>query len=335
MSATMTVLTGIKPTGPLHIGNYLGAIRPANELARRPEYRPFLFIADYHALTLTGMRDPAEFRRYSREVAAGWLALGLDTSRTVFYRQSDIPEVFELAWILSCTTPKGLMDRAHAYKAAVQQNAEVGADPDAGVNMGLYNYPILMAADILLLRADLVPVGRDQAQHLEFARDIAQYFNAAYRPVLTLPEPLIRDDVAVIAGTDGRKMSKSYRNVIPLFAPPQELRKSVMRIVTDSSAPEEPKDPATSILFAIYREFAAPEQVEAMRERYRVGVSWGEVKEELFSLLDSFLSGPRRTYEEYMANPDRIEAILREGAERARAEARPVIEDMRRAIGRT
>jgi len=324
-------LTGIKPTGTPHIGNYVGAIKPALDLVDRASTALY-FIADYHALT--AIQDPAQLDQLIYEVAATWLALGLDPSRVVFYRQSDVPEVFELAWILSCLTAKGLMNRAHAYKAAVMKNREEGVpDDDAGVNMGLYSYPILMAADILLFNADTVPVGSDQVQHLEIARDIAQHFNHTFGDTLTLPAYQIKEDVAAIPGLDGRKMSKGYGNTIPLFGPPDQLRKLIFRYVTDSSSPADPKDPDKSALFLIYREFASAEQTEAMRARYAAGIGWGEVKDALFQTLDAFLSTPRKRYQELLANRGEIDALLAQGSAKARALAAPTIERVRRAVG--
>lgn len=326
------IVTGVKPTGTPHIGNYIGAIKPALALADQPDTRAFLFIADYHALT--AVHDAAELRRLSREVAATWLAMGLDPEKIVFYRQSEIPEIFELAWILACFTAKGLMNRAHAYKAAVAQSQESGnEDVDAGVNMGLFSYPVLMAADVIVFGADFVPVGRDQAQHLEIARDIAERVNHTYGPVLKVPAALIGEDTAMVPGLDGRKMSKSYGNTVPLFAESKDLKKLVFRYVTDSSSPTDPKDPATSSLFAIYKEFASPAEVEAMREQYRAGIGWGKVKEEVVRVLDSYLAEPRRLYGELMADPARLDALLARGAERARAHARPTMERLRAAIG--
>jgi tryptophanyl-tRNA synthetase len=300
------ILTGIKPSGRPHVGNYIGAIKPALALAQNPAHEAVYFIADYHALTTT--HDAKELRHSTLEVAATWLALGLDPSRAVFFRQSDIPEVFELTWVLSCFTGKGLMNRAHAYKAAVQKNQEAGVDEDAGVNMGLYQYPILMAADILLFGTHLVPVGKDQAQHIEMAADMAGSFNAVYGPVLTIPAPYINEATATVPGLDGRKMSKSYDNVIPLFGDPKKLRKLVMRIVTDSTPPEAPKDPKTSSIFQIYESFGTPEQIEALRARYHQGIGWGEAKQALYEALEAFLEGPRKVYDDLMAHPDTIEA---------------------------
>jgi tryptophanyl-tRNA synthetase len=330
-----TVLTGIKPTGAPHVGNYAGMIRPALSMVRRhPERRYLYFIADYHALTI--LRSAEEFRRLSCEVAASWLALGLDPQKVILYRQSDLPEVFELNWLLSCVTPKGLMNRAHAYKAAVAANRERGvAEEDAGINMGLYNYPVLMAADILLFQTDIVPVGEDQVQHVEIARDVAGRFNAAFGQVFRLPEHVVTQGVGTVPGLDGRKMSKSYGNVIPLFGPREELRALISRIQTDSSPPDAPKDPEASAIFTMYRQFADEEQVRAMRERYLAGISWADAKQALFEAMDGFLPGPRAAYDDLMAHTEKLDSILADGARRARALAAPLLQSARRAVGRT
>lgn len=323
-------LTGIKPTGAPHIGNYLGAIRPALELAKTHDAR--YFIADYHALT--SVRDKKLMQEQIYGLAATWLASGLDPEHVIFYRQSDIPEVFELTWILSCMAPKGLLNRAHAYKAAVDVNIAEKADPDAGIDCGLYYYPILMAADILAFSCHIVPVGQDQKQHLEITRDIAQSFNNTFGNVLTLPEPLIQEEVKTIPGIDGRKMSKSYKNEIPLYAPAKKLKKSINQIVTDSKEVAEPKDPDNCNLFSIYSHFASYEKTENMRKQYLAGgLGYGEVKAELFDLVDALVSDGRSKYEELMANRDEIDRILAEGARKARAIAGPLLTRVRSAIG--
>jgi tryptophanyl-tRNA synthetase len=329
--ATRITLTGIKPTGSPHLGNLVGAILPALRLADQPDMTSVFFIADYHALTT--IHDAEEMQRLTHEVAAAWLAFGLDPDKVIFYRQSDVPEIFELTWVLSCFTPKGKMNRAHAYKAAMDQNVANGNDADAGIHMGLYCYPVLMSADILMFGSHYVPVGRDQEQHVEIARDIAERFNNAFGPTLTLPEARIDDNIAAIAGIDGRKMSKSYDNAIPLFADPKRIRKLVMKYKTDSSAPEDPKDPDTSVLFHIYREFADSDEVEAMRARYAHGIGWGEVKQMLADRLNTFLAEPRRTYTDLMQHPQRLDDLLAQGAARARALARPILDDVRRKVG--
>lgn len=330
--AKQTILTGIKPTGTPHIGNYIGAIKPALSLLTE-QNRCLYFIADYHALTI--IRDPKLLQQLCYEVAATWLALGLDPSKVIFYRQSDIPEVFELSWILSCLTPKGLMNRAHAYKAIVAENQKSGIkDLDKGVNMGLFTYPILMAADILVFNTDLVPVGKDQVQHVEIARDIAIRFNHRYGDTFRIPEYLVGEETAVIPGLDGRKMSKSYGNTIPLFIEPDKLRKLVFRIKTDSSRPDEPKDPSRSIIFKIYKEFATREQVDYLRKRYLEGISWGEAKQELFDVMNAYLEKPREIYKELMEDKKKIDRILKDGAERAREIAIPLIKKIRKGIGK-
>ncbi len=330
MSTGKVALTGIQPSGTPHIGNYLGMIRPALDLAR--SYDAYYFLADEHALTT--VRDPKVLREQTYEIAAVMLALGLDPERVVFYRQSDVREVFELAWILSCVTPKGLLNRAHAYKDVVTANEAAGRPPDDGVSMGLFGYPVLMAADILIVGAHAVPVGSDQKQHVEMARDIAEAFNRTYGDVLVLPEPLIDQAVATITGLDGRKMSKSYDNVIPIFAPDAEQRKLVKRIVTDSRRPEEPKDPDTDNLFRIYEQFAPADRAEAMRKRYlEGGVGYGEVKEELADLLLERFAGPRGTFEALMGDRSRIDEVLAAGAGRAREVSRRVLGRVRQAVG--
>lgn len=323
-------LTGIKPSGTPHIGNYLGMIRPALSLAQK--YQALYFIADYHALTT--VRDGKEMKRMTYDVAATWLALGLDPEKVIFYRQSDIPEVMELTWILSCYTSKGLLNRAHAYKAAVDDNLAIGVPPDEGINSGLYFYPVLMAADILLFNTNFVPVGLDQKQHIEIARDIAQAFNNNYGNILTVPEAAIQEEVMTIPGLDGRKMSKSYDNVIPMFAPANKLRKSVMRIVTDSRPPEEPKDPETDNVFAIYRHFAAEEDILSVRQRYiEGGMAYSEIKGELFELLEHIFGPARARYDEYSQDWGYLDTVLQQGAEKARKMAIPLLERIRKAVG--
>ncbi|MBE3205022.1 MULTISPECIES: tryptophan--tRNA ligase [Parafrankia] len=328
-------LTGIKPTGEPHLGNYIGAIRPALELTAT--YESIYFIADYHALT--SIRDRAQFATYTRSVAATWITLGLDPEQTIFYKQSDVPEIFELTWILSCVTGKGLMNRAHAYKAARDRNAESGAaDLDAGVNMGLFNYPILMAVDILIMGSDVVPVGQDQVQHVEYAADIAGSFNHLFGSEysLKIPTALIPAGTGArtMPGTDGRKMSKSYGNTIPLFAPPSRLRKLVRGIVSDSTPVEEPKDPDSSAAFQIYENFATPDDVKDMRVRLEQGgTGWGELKNALYETLEAWLTPLRARYDELVAPGSELDAILAAGAEKARDRARPVLAGARRAIG--
>ena len=331
MSERKISLTGIKPSGTPHIGNYLGMIRPALELTKT--YNAYYFLADYHALTT--VRDPLELRNNSYELTATFLALGMDPDEVVFFRQSDIPEIFELTWILSCFTAKGLLNRAHAYKAAVDKNLEIGEDPDAGINAGLYGYPTLMAADILLYGSHIVPVGKDQKQHIEMTRDMAQAVNFAYdQEVFTIPEAVINEDVATIPGIDGRKMSKSYDNVLPIFAPAKQLRKQVMQIVTDSRPMDEPKNPDEDNVYNIYKYFASQEQDAAMRAKYLAGgFGYGEVKQALFELLESTFGEARERYDDYMRNPKQLEAVLMEGARKARIQGSKVMKRARRAVG--
>jgi len=327
-----THLTGITTTGTPHLGNYVGAIRPAIAASHRADVQSFYFLADYHALVKN--QEPAAVHQSSLEVAATWLALGLDTSRSVFYRQSDIPEIPELTWILTTVTAKGLMNRAHAYKAAVQANDHAGdADPDKGITMGLFSYPILMAADILMFKAHRVPVGKDQKQHVEMARDIAQRFNHLYGEQFVIPEADIGDDTATLTGLDGRKMSKSYGNTIPLFAPDAALRKLIMKIKTNSLEPGTPKETEGSTLFEIYRAFATPEETQAYAARFAAGTGWGDLKKELFEYLDAHLSGPRAEYEKLIADPKHVEKTLKAGAERARGMATPFLKAIREAVG--
>jgi tryptophanyl-tRNA synthetase len=324
-------LTGIKPTGSLHIGNYLGAIKPALELTR--DYDARYFIADYHALNT--IKEPQELAANIREVAAGWLAAGLDPEKVIFYRQSSIPETFELTTQLMAFTAKGLMNRAHAYKAAVQENVENNADPDAGINMGLFTYPVLMAADIILFDSDVVPVGKDQVQHIEMAQDIARAVNFNYKSeVFKVPQALVQENVAVVPGLDGRKMSKSYNNTIPLFCGEKELRKLIMHIVTNSQAVEEPKDPAASQIYLLYQLFANEEEQCALAKRYREGgMGWGEAKEELFRVANRELGPLRTRFNEITARPAELDAILRRGAEKARPIAAATVKRFRKAAG--
>ena len=324
-------LTGIKPTGSPHLGNYFGAIKPGLQLAK--DYFAYYFIADYHGLN--SIRDPKELHQWTREIAGAWLACGLDPEKVNIYRQSSVPETFELTVLLSCFTPKGLMNRAHAYKAMLQKNAELERDPDDGVNIGLFTYPILMAADILLFDADYVPVGQDQQQHVEMAVDIAQSINYVYnKELFRIPKPLIRKGTSLVQGLDGRKMSKSYNNTIPMFLPQNQLRKMIMRIVTNSQTVDEPKDPDTCNVFALYKLFASEEELKAMRERYRAGgMGWGDAKTALFEKMNEVLTPFRENFNELMKNPKEIDRILDEGSERIRPRAIRKIEKLRRAIG--
>lgn len=329
--ATTRFLTGITPSGTPHLGNYAGMMRPALAATHTPGVENFYFLADYHALIKC--QDPARVHRSTLEIAATWLACGLDPERVVFYRQSDVPEIPELTWFLTCVTGKGLLNRAHAYKAAQDKNHEAGRDSDDGISAGLFMYPVLMAADILIFNAHKVPVGRDQIQHIEMARDIASSFNHLYGEHFTLPEAVVEDSVATLAGLDGRKMSKSYDNTIPLFAPKAQLQKLINTIVTDSRAPGEPKEVEGSALFQLYQAFATPEETTAMRQAYADGIAWGEAKHQLFACIDREVAPMRARYEDLMAHPEKVEAVLQAGAQRARALATPLLARLRSAVG--
>lgn len=324
-------LTGIKPTGIPHIGNFLGAIQPALKLSETCEAR--YFIADYHALNST--KDPIAIREMSLQIAAAWLACGLDPDKVLFYKQSGVPETFELLTILLAFTPKGLMNRAHAYKAMLQSNAEAGKDPDDGVNMGLFTYPVLMAADILLFDTDFVPVGNDQFQHVEMAVDIAQSFNFIYQcEAFKLPKPLAHESSKTVLGLDGRKMSKSYGNIIPIFASEKDLRKLVMKIVTNSQSLEEPKDPDTCSVFALYKCFANEDQIAALAQRYRDGnMGWGHAKQELFDVMNIQLTPYRNEFNRLMADPGYIHETLNRGSDKARELAAVKIRGLRQILG--
>ena len=327
-----TILTGITTTGTPHLGNYVGAIRPAIEASKDDNVTPFYFLADYHSLIKC--QEPEKVRESSLEVAATWLALGLDTSNAVFYRQSDVPEIMELTWLLTCVTAKGLMNRAHAYKAAVAENEEGEAnDPDKGINMGLFSYPILMAADILMFNANKVPVGKDQIQHIEMARDIAGRFNHIYGEHFSLPEAVVGENVATLAGLDGRKMSKSYNNTIPLFEPEKKFRKLINKIKTNSLEPGEPKDPDTCTLYSIYQAFATESELAAIREEYAKGIAWGEMKRILFEYINEQIAPARERYVALLEAPEHIEEQLQEGAQKARAVSAPFLQELREAVG--
>ncbi|MCK4945053.1 MAG: tryptophan--tRNA ligase [Alphaproteobacteria bacterium] len=326
-----TILTGVKPTGAPHIGNYVGAIRPALALSAAHE-NSYLFIADYHALN--AVHDPSALRKDNYQVAAAWLALGIDPERTAFYRQSDIPEIFELATLLSTVTPKGLMDRAHSYKAAMDKNREANRDVDADVNMGLYTYPILMAADILAMQSDMVPVGKDQVQHIEFARDMAGYFNNTFTPVFKLPKHQLEKEGSLLPGLDGRKMSKSYNNHIPVFMDKNARKKLVMKIVTDSKLPEEPKNPDENTIFQLYSHFADADKINSMRKAFENGgMGYGDAKKLLLEALEKTFENPTQLYNEYMADTSRIDDLLAKGAEKARKTAHETLSKAREAVG--
>ena len=330
MKATR-VLTGITTSGTPHLGNYVGAIRPAIAASRAAGVESFYFLADYHALIKVD--DPARIQRSTLEIAATWIACGLDPERVTFYRQSDIPEIPELTWFLTCVCGKGLLNRAHAYKAAVDKNTEAQQDPDADVTAGLFMYPVLMAADILMFNAHQVPVGRDQIQHIEMARDLASSFNHRYGEHFVLPEALIEDHVATLPGLDGRKMSKSYDNTIPLFAPPEQLQKIIASIKTDSLAPGEPKTTDGSALFQIYQAFGSAAECDAMRQAYAQGIAWADAKHQLFERINQEISPLRARYEELMAHPEQLEALLQAGAAKARSMATPMMSRARHAVG--
>jgi tryptophanyl-tRNA synthetase len=327
----LRVLTGITTSGTPHLGNYVGAIRPAVRASLAPGAESFYFLADYHALIKVG--EPARIQRSTLEIAASWLAAGLDPERVTFYRQSDIPEIPELCWLLTCVTGKGVLNRAHAYKASVDKNTASGHDADADVTAGLFMYPVLMAADILLFKAHKVPVGRDQIQHIEMARDIAQSFNHLYGEQLVLPEALIEASVATLPGLDGRKMSKSYDNTIALFAPREQLRKQIAGIVTDSTAPGEAKTCEGSALFEIYQAFASAEETTALRQAYADGIAWGDAKQMLFERIDREMAPMRDNYQALINDPNQLEDILQAGALKARALATPFMATLRQNVG--
>ena len=324
-------LTGITPSGTPHLGNYVGSIRPSVQASRRADVQSFYFLADYHALIK--IDEPARIQRSTLEIAASWLAAGLDPERVTFYRQSDIPEIPELTWLLTCVTGKGALNRAHAYKAQVDKNIAAGVDIDADISAGLFMYPVLMAADILMFNAHYVPVGRDQVQHIEIARDLASSFNHRYGDNFTLPEAAIEESVATLPGLDGRKMSKSYDNTIPMFAPAKELKKLIAGIVTDSAKPGEPKQVEGSALYQIYQAFASDEESAALRQAYADGISWADAKQALFERVDRELSPMRERYDALMGDPGKIEAILLAGAHKARALSAPFAARLRQAVG--
>ena len=325
-------LTGITTTGTPHIGNYVGAIRPGIEASKDKSKQNYYFLADLHALAKS--EDPDRIARSSLEISSAWLALGLDTDNAVFYRQSDIPEIPQLTWILTSMTAKGLMNRAHSYKAQVQANEELSIkDPDQGINMALYSYPILMAADILMFKSTKIPVGKDQKQHVEMTRDIAQRFNHNFGDILVVPEAVIGKNTAVLSGLDGRKMSKSYDNTIPLFAEEDQLRKLVMKIKTNSLEPGQPKETSDSTLFDIYSAFATSDEISAMEKRYKEGISWGEMKNILFEYLNEHLKSYRKDYQQHINDPVEVERELRKGAEKAREISVPFLDQIRSAVG--
>jgi tryptophanyl-tRNA synthetase len=325
------VLTGITTTGTPHLGNYVGAIRPTVQASRDTSTDGFYFLADYHALIKCD--EPARIQSSTLEIAASWIASGLDPDKVTFYRQSDIPEIPELTWLLTCVTGKGVLNRAHAYKAAVDKNNAAGHDTDADVTAGLFMYPVLMGADILMFKAHKVPVGRDQIQHIEMARDMASSFNHLYGEHFVLPEAVIEESVALLPGLDGRKMSKSYDNTIPLFAPAAQMRKQIAGIVTDSKAPGEPKATEGSALFQIYQAFASAEETAAMARAYAEGIGWGDAKQMLFERIDREIAPMREHYQSLIDNPAQMDKILLAGADKARQLATPFMRELRHAVG--
>ncbi len=327
----LRVLTGITTTGTPHLGNYVGAIKPAIAASQDENKLGFYFLADLHALIKC--HEPEKVHQSTKEIAATWLALGLNTEDNVFYRQSDVPEISELSWILSCMAAKGLMNRAHAYKAAVDKNLEEGEDPDKAVTMGLYSYPVLMAADILMFNAQHVPVGKDQIQHVEMARDIAARFNHHFGETFALPEAIVDSQVETLVGLDGRKMSKSYNNTIPLFLPEKQLRKHINKILTNLLEPGEPKDPDSSAVFQIWQAFADEEKTAWMRQQFVEGIAWGEAKKQLFELINAEIKDARERYNALMEEPGIIENALQQGAEKARAHSAELMGRIRRSVG--
>jgi tryptophanyl-tRNA synthetase len=325
------VLTGITTSGTPHLGNYVGAIRPAIAASQDKSIDSFFFLADYHALIKC--QDPEAVHQSTLEIAAAWLALGLDPEQVVFYRQSDIPEIPELTWFLTCMTAKGLMNRSHAYKAAVQANQEAGEDDDLAITMGLFSYPTLMAADILMFNASDIPVGRDQIQHVEMARDVAQRFNHHYGEHFVLPMAKVDDNVAVLQGLDGRKMSKSYNNTIPLFLTEKKLKKHINKIKTNLLEPGEPKDPDDSAVFQLWQAFATEQQTADMRQQFAEGIAWGEAKKQLFELINSQLAEPRERYNQLIESPAEVEKILQKGGEKARQHSAALIAKVRKSVG--
>ncbi len=325
------VLTGITTTGTPHLGNYVGAIRPAIEASEDPDVDSYLFLADYHSLIKC--QKPELVMQSSKEVAAAWLSLGLDPNRTIFYRQSDIPEITELTWILTCCSAKGLMNRAHAYKAAVSSNEDSGEDSDFGITMGLFSYPILMAADILVFSGERIPVGKDQIQHVEMARDIAQRFNHSFSKILTIPEAVVGQESSVLLGLDGRKMSKSYNNIIPLFCSEKQLKKSINRIKTNLLEPGDPKSADDSAVFHLWCAFSDENEISNMRSKFQDGIGWGDAKKILFEKVNDQLSEPRDNFRRLMEDGSYIEMILKKGAERAREQSTSLIDKVRKAVG--
>ena len=325
------ILTGITTTGTPHIGNYLGAIKPALDLVE-PDNDSYFFLADYHALIK--QNNPNEIEKSVKNVALAWLSSGLDPEKSNFYRQSDIPEVHELTWILNCSASKGLLNRAHAYKSMAAENTQTGNDEDKAINMGLFSYPVLMAADILIFGATHVPVGPDQAQHMEMTRDIAGTFNHTYSNLLTLPEAIIQNEVSV-PGIDGKKMSKSYNNIIPFLSSEKDLEKSISKIVTNSLEPGQPKDTKDCTLFQLYSCFATSDEIKEMNQAYKDGIGWGDAKKKLFSIINSEISPIREKYLELNDKPNLLNDLFSEGAQKVRPQAKELVEKLREAVGIT
>ena len=330
-----TVLTGVKPTGTPHLGNYLGAIKPAITLGAKALAqggKHYMFIADYHAINAE--KDAAVLNQKLKEIACIYLAAGLDPTKSVFYRQSDIPEILEITTILYAYTPKGFMNKAHAYKAAVDKNRLAGKPDDDGINMGLYTYPTLMAADILSFNTDIVPVGKDQVQHVEIARDIAGAINAHYgKDLLHLPSYHVEENVAVVPGIDGRKMSKSYGNVIPLFEDDKAIKKAVFSIKTDSRPLEEPKNPDEILVYEIYKSIATPEQLQEMGAGLRQGkLGYGHIKNMLLDAVIAEIKDAREKYNYYMAHFNEVEDMLAQGALKARPTAQATLKRLKDAV---
>ena len=321
------ILTGITTTGTPHIGNYLGAIKPALELAKDYD-ESFYFLADYHAIIKNSKSD--EVSNSVKHVALAWLSSGLDPNKSFFYRQSDVPEILELSWILNCVTAKGLMNRSHAYKAATSINTD---DEDKGITMGLFSYPVLMAADILMFNATHVPVGADQIQHIEMTRDIAGRFNHLYKKTFVLPEAIIQSSKETVPGLDGQKMSKSYGNIIPLLSTEKQLKKSISKIVTNSLEPGDPKDTSNCTVFALYKYFATKQMIDELKDDYKNGISWGDAKNKLFEVVNNTVRPIRESYETLLEDRDLINDLLSDGSNKVRPIAKELLDSIRSSVG--
>ena len=321
------ILTGITTTGTPHIGNYLGAIKPALELAKDYD-ESFYFLADYHAIIKNSKSD--EVSNSVKHVALAWLSSGLDPNKSFFYRQSDVPEILELSWILNCVTAKGLMNRSHAYKAATSINTD---DEDKGITMGLFSYPVLMAADILMFNATHVPVGADQIQHIEMTRDIAGRFNHLYKKTFVLPEAISQSSKETVPGLDGQKMSKSYGNIIPLLSTEKQLKKSISKIVTNSLEPGDPKDSSNCTVFALYKYFATKQMIDELKDDYKNGISWGDAKNKLFEVVNNTVRPIRESYETLLEDRDLINDLLSDGSNKVRPIAKELLDSIRSSVG--